>query len=75
MSNQFLTNYTYITFLDKIKNNLRKCKSFHFSVSLIKKAGLLLLYKDIEAALERGCKGRIITSKNLTMTQELQRLF
>jgi SAM-dependent methyltransferase len=62
MSNQFLTNYTGTTFLDKIKDNLRHCTSFDFSVSFIKKAGLVLLYKDIEAAVERGCKGRIITS-------------
>ncbi|MBR2550681.1 MAG: DUF3427 domain-containing protein [Clostridiales bacterium] len=62
MPNQFLTNYTETTFLDRIKENLRHCKSFAFSVSFIKKAGLILLYKDIEAAVERGCKGRIITS-------------
>ena len=60
MSNQFLTNYTGTTFLDKIKDNLRHCTSFDFSVSFIKKAGLVLLYKDIEAAVERGCEGRII---------------
>ena len=48
MENQFLTNYTETTFLDKIKDNLRHCKSFDFSVSFIKKAGLVLLYKDIE---------------------------
>ena len=63
MSNQFLTNYTEVTFLDKIKDNLRRCKSFAFSVSFIKKAGLVLLFKDIEAAVERGAQGRIITSK------------
>jgi len=50
LENQFLTNYTETTFLDKIKDNLRHCKSFDFSVSFIKKAGLVLLYKDIEAA-------------------------
>ena len=43
MSNQFLTNYTETTFLEKIKDNLRHCKSFEFSVSSIKKAGLVLL--------------------------------
>ena len=52
MSNTFLTNYTETTFLDKIKDNLRKCKTFDFSVSFIKKAGLVLLFKDIEAAVE-----------------------
>ena len=51
MPNQFLTSYTEITFLEKIRDNLRHCRSFDFSVSFIKKAGLVLLYKDIEAAV------------------------
>lgn len=77
MSNQFLTNYTEIRFLDKIKDNLRHCKSFDFSVSFIKKAGLVLLYKDIEAAVERGCKGRIITStyQNFTDIESLKSFY
>ena len=60
MSNQFLTNYTEVTFLDKIKDNLRRCKSFAFSVSFIKKAGLVLLFKDIEAAVEVVCRGVLL---------------
>lgn len=77
MPNQFLTNYTEITFLDKIKDNLRRCNSFDFSVSFIKKAGLVLLFKDIETALERGCKGRIITStyQNFTDIESLKSFY
>ena len=77
MSNQFLTNYTGTTFLDKIKDNLRHCTSFDFSVSFIKKAGLVLMYKDIEAAVERGCKGRIITStyQNFTDIESLKSFY
>ena len=77
MSNQFLTNYTDTTFLDKIKDNLRHCTSFDFSVSFIKKAGLVLLYKYIEAAVERGCKGRIITStyQNFTDIESLKSFY
>ncbi len=77
MDNQFLTNYTDITFLDKIKDSLRCCESFCFSVSFIKKAGLLLLYKDIEAAVERGCQGRIITStyQNFTDIESLRAFY
>lgn len=77
MPNQFLTNYTETTFLEKIKDNLRHCKSFDFSVSFIKKAGLVLLYKDIEAAAERGCKGRIITStyQNFTDIDSLKSFY
>ncbi len=77
MYNQFLTNYTEVTFLDKIKENLRHCKGFYFSVSFIKKAGLVLLFKDIEAAVERGCVGRIITStyQNFTDIESLKSFY
>lgn len=77
MTNQFLTNYTEMTFLDKIKDNLRHCTVFCFSVSFIKKAGLVLLFKDIEAAVERGAVGRIITStyQNFTDIESLKSFF
>ena len=77
MQSQFLTNYTETTFLEKIRDNLRKCSAFHFSVSFIKKAGLVLLFKDIEAAVERGAKGRIITStyQNFTDIESLRSFF
>ena len=77
MANQFLTNYTGETFLEKVKDNLRHCTAFHFSVSFIKKAGLVLLFKDIEAAVERGAKGRIITStyQNFTDIESLKSFF
>lgn len=73
MKNLFLTNYTEQTFLDRVRMNLRKCDSFCFSVSFIKKAGLVLLQRDIEAALARGAKGRIITStyQNFTDVESL----
>ena len=72
--NSFLTNYSEITFLDTIRDCLRKCSSFCFSVSFIKKAGLVLLHKDIEAALARGCIGRLITStyQNFTDIESLR---
>ncbi len=77
MPNQFITNYTQTKVLEKIKDNLRHCKSFDFSVSFIKKAGLVLLFKDIEAAVERGCIGRIITStyQNFTDIESLKSFF
>lgn len=70
----FLTNYTEQTFLDRIRENLRTCDEFAFSVSFIKKAGLVLLIKDIEAALSRGAKGRLITStyQNFTDIESLR---
>lgn len=77
MSNLFLTNYTETTFLEKIRDNLRHCKKFYFSVSFIKKAGLVLLFKDIEAAAERGCHGKIITSTyhNFTDIESLKSFY
>lgn len=74
MRSQFLTNYSDITFLDKIKENLKTCKEFYFSVSFIKKAGLVLLIKDIEDALNRGAKGKLITStyQNFTDIESLR---
>lgn len=73
MKSRFLTNYTETSFLSTIQMNLRRCKSFDFSVSFIKKAGLVLLANDIKAALERGAKGRIITStyQNFTDVESL----
>ena len=74
MTNQFLTNYTEQTFIERIRKNLRSCDEFYFSVSFIKKAGLVLLLKDIDAALARGVKGRIITStyQNFTDIESLR---
>ena len=74
MENRLLTNYTDITFLETIRNNLRKCRSFYFTVSFIKKAGLILLLPDIKAAVERGCIGKIITStyQNFTDIESLK---
>ena len=62
MKDLFLTNYSDLSFLDRIKDCFKKCNSFILSVSFIKKAGLVLFQREIEEALERGAKGRIITS-------------
>ena len=74
MANHFLTNYTEQTFIERIRENLRSCDEFYFSVSFIKKAGLILLLKDIDAALARGVRGKIITStyQNFTDIESLR---
>ena len=74
MKSQFITNYTDSTFLTTIQANLRSCDAFCFSVSFIKKAGLVLLANDIESAIERGAKGRLITStyQNFTDVESLR---
>lgn len=58
----FLTNNSDVTFLEKVKESLSKCKSFKFSVSFIKKYGLDLLIEDIDKALSSGVEGKLITS-------------
>lgn len=48
MHDLFLTNYTDKIFLDKIKESFNKCDIFSLSVSFIKKAGLVLIEREIE---------------------------
>ena len=74
MESLFLTNRTEMSFLDKIKQSLGKCQSFCFSVSFIKKAGLVLLWPHIKAAIERGVKGKLITTtyQNFTDVESLK---
>ena len=58
----FYTNSTDIKFIDKLKACIDLCQAFYFSVSFIKKPGLRLLAPNIEAAIARGAKGKLITS-------------
>lgn len=62
MKESFLTNYSNDTFLQRLRDCFNKCSSFSLTVSFIKEAGLRLIQKEIENALNRGVKGRIITS-------------
>ncbi len=77
MKDIFLTNYSDIKFLDKIKDSINKCNAFYFSVSFIKKAGLILLEHELEDALKRGVKGKIITStyQNFTDIASLETFY
>ena len=61
MRDRFLSNIN-TDFLNRIKESLKRCNSFYFTVSFIKKAGLVLLERDLEEALHRGATGKIITS-------------
>ena len=74
MKSSIITNYTDTTFLTTILSNLRSCSSFCFSVSFIKKAGLDLLKNDISSAIDRGAKGKLITStyQNFTDIESLR---
>lgn len=74
MRSAFYTNESEIKFIDKLKRNLDLCCSFCFSVSFIKRPGLRLLATNIEAAIARGAKGKLITStyQNFTDVDSLQ---
>lgn len=74
MKDFFLTNYSDERFIDHLKHLFDDCISFSLTVSFIKEAGLVLIKDSIEKALERGAKGRIITStyQNFTDIQSLR---
>lgn len=61
-SSGFYTNTSDPSFLSELKDCLKKCTYFDWTVSFIKKAGLVLVLDDIEKALARGARGRILTS-------------
>ncbi len=71
LKDSFLTNYSVPSFLEEIRDGLKKCESFCFSVSFIKKAGLILIEREIKEALERGVKGKLITSTYQNFTDLL----
>lgn len=74
LKSKFYTNQTEIKFIDQLKHNLDLCRTFCFSVSFIKRPGLRLLASNIEAAIARGARGKIITStyQNFTDIDSLQ---
>ena len=74
MGSRFFSNTSEIKFIDQVKRNLDLCRSFCFSVSFIMRPGLRLLAPNIEAALDRGSSGRLITStyQNFTDVDSLQ---
>ena len=76
-THSFYSNTTGIKFLDKIIAYLDACAEFAFTVSFIKKAGLVLLYDHIESALQRGARGKILTStyQNFTDIASLEMFY
>ena len=70
----FYSNQTDITMLNAIKNSLKECDFFYISVSFIKFAGINLIKKDLQDALNRGVAGKFITStyQNFTDVESLR---
>ncbi len=68
MDNHFLTNTTDVTFLDKLKDSLKRCTSFCFTVSFIKRSGVELISDAFEDALAHGAEGKLVTSAYMNFT-------
>ncbi|MGM9813906.1 MAG: DEAD/DEAH box helicase family protein, partial [Candidatus Enteromonas sp.] len=62
MKELFLTNYSSERFVDRLKSCFARCSSFALTVSFIKEAGMKLIEREMEEALARGAKGKLITS-------------
>lgn len=67
MQSQFLTNYTETTFLEKIKDNLRHCKAFDFSVSFIKKLAWSCSSNILRQHLSVGAKVELLPQPTRTL--------
>ncbi len=69
IKNRLIVNSQRGNLLGELKESLRECKSFCFSVAFINFSGLQLLLDSFRDLEERGVKGKIITSTYLNFTE------
>lgn len=69
IKNRLIVNSQRGNLLGELKESLRECKSFYFSVAFINFSGLQLLLDSFRDLEERGVKGKIITSTYLNFTE------
>lgn len=69
IKNRLIVNSKRGNLLAELKESLRECKSFYFSVAFINFSGLQLLLDSFRDLEERGVKGKIITSTYLNFTE------
>ena len=71
VENKLITNEKtkFQNFFKELKNELRTCKSFKFTVSFIRHSGLQLIIKELKNLEEKGVEGEIITSTYLNITE------
>ncbi|MGL5820740.1 MAG: DEAD/DEAH box helicase [Sarcina sp.] len=69
ISNTLILNNGENNLLKELKEAFNDCKKFYFSVAFITQGGLQLLLDDIDIAINKGIKGKIITSTYLNFTQ------
>lgn len=68
-TNELIINSKYTNLLNELKQSLKECKSFYFSVAFINYSGLQLLLDTLKEAEEKGVKGKIITTTYLNFTE------
>lgn len=69
--NKLITNEktSFQNFFKELKNELRTCISFDFTVSFIRHSGLQLIINELNDLQGKGVEGRIITSTYLNITE------
>lgn len=68
-TNELIINSKHTNLLNELKQSLKECKSFYFSVAFINYSGLQLLLDTLKEAEEKGIKGKIITTTYLNFTE------
>ena len=68
-ANQLIINSKHNNLLNELKQSLKECKSFYFSVAFINFSGLQLLLDTLKEVEEKGVKGKIITTTYLNFTE------
>lgn len=71
IQNKLITNERtkFQNFFKDLKNELRTCNSFKFTVSFIRYSGLQLIINELKDLEEKGISGEIITSTYMNITE------
>lgn len=68
-ANELIINSKHKNLLNELKQNLKECKSFYFSVAFINYSGIQLLLDALKETEEKDIKGKIITTTYLNFTE------
>lgn len=68
-TNELIINSKHKNLLNELKQSLKECKSFYFSVAFINYSGIQLLLDTLKETEEKGVKGKIITTTYLNFTE------
>lgn len=68
-TNELIINSKHTNLLNELKQSLKECKSFYFSVAFINYSGLQLLLDTLKEVKDKGVKGKIITTTYLNFTE------